>query len=183
MFEKAGAEHTQRTLEIAFQQAAAREVGTVVVASTVGDTGAAAARLGASRGIRVIVVTHNCGFSKPGRMELSDDRRVEILEAGAVIHTGTLVLRGLGSAIRAKLGGSEEELVASVLRLFGQGMKVCVEMAAMVADAGLVSADDDIVCVAGTARGADTAVLIRPASSNNLFDMKIREILVKPRDF
>jgi hypothetical protein len=73
------------------------------------------------------------------------------------VHSGTLVLRGVGSAIRKKFGASEEELIASVLRLFGQGMKVCVEMSAMVADGGLVPASEDVVCVAGTSSGADTA--------------------------
>ncbi len=179
---KAGAEQTDRTLEIAFDFAKAGDIDAVVVASTWGDTGVKAARLGHDRGISVIVVTHNAGFKESGGLELTAENRTKILELGGVIHTGTLVLRGLGSALRKKFGGSEEELTASVLRLFGQGMKVCVEMAAMVADAGLVSADD-IVCIGGTGRGADTAALIRPAPSNRFFETKVRQIIVKPQDF
>lgn len=181
-FPGAGAEHTRATLQSAFDFAAGRGVAPVVVASTEGRTGAQAAEMGRARGVGVIVVTHNTGFAEAGVQQLRDEHRARIEAAGARIHTATLVLRGLGSAVRKKFGGSEEELVASVLRLFGQGMKVCVEMAAMVSDAGLVGTDD-IVCVAGTSQGADTAALIHPAPSNKFFDLKIRAIIAKPFDF
>ena len=42
---------------------------------------------------------------------------------------------------------------------------------------------EDVVAVAGTNRGADTAVVIRANSSNRFFQIKVREILAKPRDF
>jgi hypothetical protein len=182
LFDKAGEHNTVKTLEAAFDAAAERGIQTVVVATTGGNTGALAAEMGKKRRRSVIVVTHNTGFREPGEQELSAENRARIEAAGGRIHTGTLVLRGLGAAIRKKTGGSEEDLVASVLRLFCQGMKVCVEMAAMVSDAGLVSASD-VICVAGTARGADTAALVRPAPSNRFFDIKVREIIAKPRDF
>jgi len=67
------------------------------------------------------------------------------------------------------------------LRLFGEGMKVAVEIVAMAADAGLIPVDRDVIAIAGTGRGADTAIVIRPANSKNLFDMTIREIIAKPR--
>ena len=52
----------------------------------------------------------------------------------------------------------------------------------MVSDAGLVGAED-IVCVAGTSRGADTAAWIHPAPSNKFFDLKVRAVIAKPSDF
>ena len=181
-FERAGAANTEDALRMAFDYAAANEIGTVVVASTTGATGVLAAEMGAARGISVVVVTHNFGFKDTAKLELTEENRVRITGSGATIHTGTMVLRGVGAAVRKKFGPSDEEMIASVLRIFGQGMKVCVEMAAMVADAGLIP-NEDVVCVAGTAKGADTAVRIAPVSSNVLFDMKVREIIVKPRDF
>ena len=181
-FDRAGAQNTGETLAMAFDFAEANQIGTVVVASTTGGTGVMAAEIGRTRGMAVIVVTHNYGFKDMGQLELTQENREKIVAAGATIHTGTMVLRGLGSAVRKKHGSSDEEMVASVLRLFGQGMKVCVEMAAMVSDAGLVPGGD-VVCVAGTAKGADTAALIALQPSNKLFDLKVREIIVKPRDF
>jgi len=66
--------------------------------------------------------------------------------------------------------------------MLGQGIKVCVEIVAMAADAGLIPFDD-VIAVAGTDRGADTVAIIRANSSNNFFKIKVREILAKPRDF
>ena len=64
--------------------------------------------------------------------------------------------------------------------MFGSGMKVVVEIAAMATDAGMIPADKDIIVIAGSGRGADTAVVIKPANAHNLFDMVIREIIAKP---
>jgi len=52
----------------------------------------------------------------------------------------------------------------------------------MAADAGLIPIDD-VIAVAGTAQGADTAAIIAANSTNRFFDLKVREILAKPRGF
>jgi hypothetical protein len=93
-----------------------------------------------------------------------------------------MVLRGLGSAIKNKTGYSEEQLVADTLRMLGQGTKVCVEIVAMAADAGLIPFNE-VIAIGGTARGADTAAIIEANSSNNFFEIKIKEFLAKPRKF
>ena len=59
-------------------------------------------------------------------------------------------------------------------------MKVCVEIAAMAADAGFISVDKNIVAIAGCGKGADTAIVIKAANSRNFFDMDIKEIIAKP---
>ncbi|RLI32936.1 hypothetical protein DRO66_10840, partial [Candidatus Bathyarchaeota archaeon] len=71
-------------------------------------------------------------------------------------------------------------IIAQTLRMFGQGMKVVVEIVAMAADAGVIPADKDVVAIAGTGRGADTAVVITPANAHRFFEMAIKEIIVKP---
>ena len=74
-----------------------------------------------------------------------------------------------------------EEVVANTLRLFGQGMKVACDITLMAADAGLVRTDEDVIAIAGTSRGADTAVVLRPVNSEDFFDLRVKEILCKPR--
>ena len=59
-------------------------------------------------------------------------------------------------------------------------MKVVVEIAAMAADAGAVPANKDVLVVAGSGRGADTVVVMKPANSHRLFDMVVKEIIAKP---
>jgi hypothetical protein len=71
-------------------------------------------------------------------------------------------------------------IIAQTLRLFGQGMKVVVEIAAMAADAGVIPVDKDVLVIAGSGRGADTAVILRAANSHRIFDMVIKEIIAKP---
>lgn len=182
IFDSAGPHNTEETLAVAKRAAAERGVGYIVVASTWGDTGVRAAELMRGEKAKLVVVTHNAGFKEPGAVEIDPGKRKRIEELGGTVHTGTMVLRGLGTAIRGKGGFSEEMLVAGVLRMFGEGVKVCVEMAAMVCDAGLVPGGD-IIAVAGTGRGADTCVLVGADSSNRFFDIKVREILAKPGRF
>lgn len=50
----------------------------------------------------------------------------------------------------------------------------------MAADAGLVRTDEDIIAIAGTRGGADTAIVVQPVNSQDFFDLKLREILCKP---
>ncbi len=65
----------------------------------------------------------------------------------------------------------------------GEGTKVCVEITLMAADAGLIPADRDVVAIAGSGKGADTALRIKPANAARLFDLRIREVIAKPNDF
>ena len=74
-----------------------------------------------------------------------------------------------------------DEIVAQTLRLFGEGMKVCVEIALMAADAGLVRVGEPCIAIAGTGRGADTAVVLIPAHVQQFFDLRVMEVLAKPR--
>jgi uncharacterized protein len=181
-FQKSGKENTQETLRIAKDEALRRGIGFVLVASTVGDTGLAAAQLFQGSGIQLIIITHNSGFKEPGAQEFSEKTREEISGLGGIVYTGTHVLRGLGAALRTRYNFSHEQVVADTLRMFGQGIKVCVEIAAMAADAGLIPAGD-VIAVGGTGRGADTAAVIAADSSNRFFNIKVREILAKPVEF
>jgi hypothetical protein len=52
----------------------------------------------------------------------------------------------------------------------------------MACDAGLIP-PEEVIAVAGTGRGADTAAIVKAESSNRFFDIKIREIIIKPYEF
>lgn len=182
-FDSPGERHTEETLRIAIKACQERRIKYLVVASTTGATAKKALELVTGTNLRLVVVTHNYGFAEEGKNEFDEGIRKEIESAGHKVHSGMLLTRNLGKAIALKTGGySESELIANTLRVFGQGVKVCVEMATMVADAGLVP-PEDCVFVAGTGRGADTACIIKPVASHNFFNLKVREILCKPAKF
>jgi hypothetical protein len=178
-FEKPGPENTEGTLKIAKKRAEELGIKTIVVASTVGDTAVRAVDL--FKGYKVIVVTHVTGMRQPDIQEFTEENKNIVEAKGGIILTTTHALGGLSKAMRKKydtfvLG----EVIADALRIFGQGIKVVCEMAAMAADSGLVRTDEDIIAIAGSGRGADTAVVMKPAHTHDFFDLRIKEILCKP---
>ncbi|MHA2424371.1 MAG: pyruvate kinase alpha/beta domain-containing protein, partial [Candidatus Thorarchaeota archaeon] len=106
------------------------------------------------------------------------------LESGASLLTATHAFAGVSRGVRVSLGTySTTEIIAYAYRTFGQGTKVCAEIAMMAADAGLIPVDRDVVCVGGTGRGADTAWLIRASNTNKFPELKMRGCLCKPLEF
>jgi len=179
-FDRPGRANTQRTLSIA--QARADELGirSIVVATTVGETGVTAAQMFA--GCNLVVVTHSNGFKGPDVQELTDANLAAIEAAGGKILTCMHVFGGVGRAVRRKLDTYQvDEIIAFTLRTFGEGMKVVMEITAMAADAGLIRCDEEIIAIGGTGRGADTGAVIKPAHAQDFFDMCVLEVLCKPR--
>jgi len=180
-FLASGEQNTESLLELIKNYAQAEGIKDIVVASTTGETGAKASRI--FKDFNVVVVSHHVGFHEPGVWEMEEENRKKILENGAKILTATHALSGVERAIRKNFGTIMPlEIIAHTLRLFGEGTKVCVEITIMAADAGLIPVDRDAIAIGGTRRGADTALVIRPANASNFFDLKIREIIVKPRN-
>ena len=178
-FTQVGPVNTARTLDLA--HARARELGIrgVLVATTSGDTGLRAARL--FHGFDLVVVTHSTGFRGPDAQELSTEHRLAIEAEGATILTTTHAFGGVGRAVRKKLGTYQvDEIMAYTLRTFGEGIKVAAEISLMAADAGLIRSDEPVIAIAGTSRGADTAVVIQPTHAQTFFDLRFLEIICKP---
>lgn len=180
-FEAVGRQNTDTVLKVVKEYVKKAGVKDVLVASTTGETGVQASRL--FKGLNLVVVTHHTGFEELGVQELKEESRQQILANGAKILTATHALSGVERAIRKGFGTIEPlEIMANTLRLFGEGTKVCVEIVLMAADAGLIPAGRDVVAVAGSGRGADTALLIKPANSSRFFDLKVKEVIAKPRN-
>jgi hypothetical protein len=182
-FRKAGKGNTKDVLEAAGRHARERGIKTVLVPSVSGNTALAAAEA-LGRGVRIIAVTHVTGFDGPNVQELSPAFRKRLESAGVSVFTGQHAFGGVGRAVRNKLGTYQvDEIMAWTLRTFGQGTKVAVEIALMAADAGLVTTDEDVISLGGTGQGVDTALVIRPSNSYHFFDLKVRELICKPRVF
>jgi hypothetical protein len=179
-FAKPGPQNTQRTLEIAAGRAAELGLRHIVVASSSGKTGVLAARL--FRDKNLVVVTHSAGFLKPGFQELRPALRRKIEALGARVLTCQHAFGGVNRAVRKKLATYQlDEIIAYTLRSFGEGLKVAVEVSLMAADAGLIPTDELCIAIGGTGWGVDTAVLLRPANAQTFFDLKVIEVLAKPR--
>ncbi len=178
-FPQPGSQNTDEVLRLAKLRAKELGIKSILVASTTGDTAIKAVE--AFKGARVVAVSHFTGMREPNIQEFTEENKQKVLSAGGTVLTTTHAFSGLSRAMRKKFKMYLfEEVVANTLRLFGQGMKVVCEIALMAADAGLVRTDEDVISIAGTSRGADTAVVLRPVNSEDFFDLKVREILCKP---
>lgn len=178
-FSQSGEVNSDETLKIAWERTEELGIKNVVVASTRGNTGVKTVDY--FKGYNVIVVPHVTGLREPGQQELTDENKKKIEEKGGIVVIAAHSFSGINRAIQAKWDTMYPAgIMAQTLRLFGQGMKVVVEIAAMAADAGIIPVDKDVLVIAGSGRGADTAVILRPANSHRIFDMVIREIIAKP---
>lgn len=179
-FERSGKEDTETVLKLAKKYAETRGIKDILVASTTGETGVKASKI--FKGFNLVVVTHHFGFRQPGVHELLEENRKKILENGAKIFTATHALSGVERAIRKKFETIMPlELIAHTLRLFGEGTKVCVEIVIMAVDAGLIPEGKEVIAMAGTGHGTDTALVIKSASASRFFDLEVREVIAKPR--
>jgi len=178
-FERSGKQNTEKTLEIVKRAVNERGIKHVVVASSGGYT--AKQFKEANLGVNLVCVTHVAGFETPGEIEMPEEIRRELAQAGVKVLTTTHVLSGAERGISRKFGGVYPvEIIANSLRMLGQGVKVCVEVSVMALDAGLIPYNEEVIAVGGTGEGADTAVIIKPAHAANIFDTWISEILCKP---
>ncbi|MBC7326097.1 MAG: hypothetical protein H5T99_12425 [Moorella sp. (in: Bacteria)] len=180
-WQQKGRANTEGTVRLAL--ARARELGLkdIVIASTSGYS--AGFCLG-NHDLNIVCVTHQAGFKNPGELEMDVATRRRLEEAGCKVLATTHLMAGLDRALRFSFQGIyPAEIIASTLRLFGQGTKVAVEVAAMALDAGLIPAGKDVVALGGSNEGVDTALVLRPAHSQDFFATKIKEIICKPREF
>lgn len=178
-FSQPGPQNTDPTLEAARRRADELGIRTILVASTTGETGARAMEV--FRGYDVVVVTHSAGFRAPNDQELLPEYRAAIEASGGRILTCQHAFGGINRAVRRKLNTYlTDEIIAFTLRNFGEGTKVCIEIALMAADAGLVRVGEPCIAIAGTGRGADTALVLKPANAQAFFDLRVMEIIAKP---
>ncbi|MDI6739668.1 MAG: pyruvate kinase alpha/beta domain-containing protein [Candidatus Edwardsbacteria bacterium] len=179
-FDQPGPANTGATLKLAKARADELGIKTIMVATTSGATGVKAAEL--FKGYELVVVTHSTGFSAKDVQELTAENRQKIEQSGAKILTCQHTLGGIARAVRFKLKTYQlDEIIAYTLRTMGQGFKVCCEIALMAADAGLVSVKREAVSIGGTGQGADTAVALTPVNAQDFFDLKVHEVICKPR--
>ena len=179
-FENPGSENTEEVLGIVRRRAEELGIKTILVASTTGNTAVKA--MEAFSGFRVIVVSHVTGFRQPNIQEFTEENRRIVKSKGSIILTTDHAFAGVSRAMRNKFNTYViGDIVANTLYIFGQGMKVACEITLMAADSGLVRTDEEIIAIAGTDRGADTAIVLRPVNTRHFFDLKVKEILCKPR--
>lgn len=182
-YETKGPINTNETLRLAYERAMELNITDIIISSTHGGTVLQATEIFETNKFNIIAVTISEGYKDKG-WTMNKEERIHLINKGITIFTGTHALSGdVNTAFNQQFGGkSINEIIAQTLYLFSQGMKVCVEIVLMVADAGLISMDKDVISIGGTGGGADTAIVVKPAYPRKFLELKIREILAKPRE-
>jgi hypothetical protein len=177
-FDKPGKENTIETLKAARNRAAELGIRHMLVASTHGYTALTAAEIFKDTGIEIIAVGISNSFAAEG-WNMNTDERLKMEKQGIKVLVS---LHGLEAGVTEAFTGSYSpgSIVADTLRCFSQGMKVAVEITIMAAEAGLISTNRDVIAVAGSGEGADTAVVLKPAYAREFKKLKIRETIAKP---
>jgi len=172
-FEKPGKENTANVLQVIKERARARGIEKIVLASTRGDTARTAATFFEGTDLHLVVIPWQYGFrdTQPFPRELV----AELQKKGHQVHFGTMLFH-----TDELYGIKTPQAMATLLRTFGQGIKVCVEIIMMACDGGCIEIGEEVIAVAGTGAGADTAVLATASTSNRMTGLRIHEIICKP---
>ncbi len=183
-FEKPGLENTDKALEIAKKYADEFNLKDIIIASTSGNVAEKAVQVFDPSDYNVVIVAHSYYFvGSKKRQEFPEEKLEEIKGKGAKILCATHSMSGIERNIRIEYKQwCFVDLMAKFLReQFSQGTKVCIEIASMAVDAGLINdLDNDVICVGGTGHGADTVCLIKPAPTSEFNKLRVKAILAKP---
>ncbi len=174
-FEKPGKLNTPQVLSLVKERVQTEGIRKIVLASTRGGTAREFAEAFTGTEVQLVVIPWQYGFKnqpQPFPAELVTDLQGK----GHRVHFGTMLFH-----TQEFYGMGAPTVMATLLRIFGQGVKVCVEIILMASDGGCIEEGETVIAVAGTVTGADTAVIASAAPSTRLARLRVHEILCKPR--
>ena len=173
-FEKPGKGNTTEVIRLVNERARARGINRFVVASTRGATAGDFMEAVTGTDYRLVIVPWQFGFKgedQPFPQELAGELRARNHQ----VHFGTMLFH-----TTEFYGTSTPQAMATLLRTFGQGTKVCLEILLMACDGGCIRIGEKVIAVAGTGSGADTAIVATAAPTTRLGSLRIHEIICKP---
>ncbi|MFC1579852.1 hypothetical protein ACFL4N_02960 [Thermodesulfobacteriota bacterium] len=173
-FDKPGKGNTAEVIQLVKERAQARGINRFVVASTRGSTAKDFLEATTGTDHRLVIVPWQFGFKskdQPFPQELVSELRANKHQ----VYFGTMLFH-----TTEFYGTSAPQAMANLLRTFGQGIKVCLEILLMACDGGCIDIGEKVIAVAGTNAGADTAVVATASPTTRLGSLRIHEIICKP---
>ena len=165
-FDRPGQDNTDEVLDVVQRRFEEGDISNILVATTKGVTGLKFSRAFKNKA-KVVAISHE---------KIEVDYRKEMEELGAKTVDGShLPFHAKGM-----------DVVRDALLLMGQGFKVCLELALIATDKGIVHPYNYVIAVGGTSRGADTAIVVKTTTTAEAFSkdeskrLEVREILCMP---
>jgi len=144
-----------------------------------------AKKRGDELGIKHFVMASSTGFvAKKALALLADKSLIFVGEARDWYEKDflrELERKGVPILFSHEVGYDYSADVQAAYRRMSEGAKVCPEIVMLASDGGLIPLGVEVMAVAGTGSGADTAMVILSAKSRDFKELKIRELLCKPR--
>ncbi|MBC7091885.1 MAG: hypothetical protein H5T50_08280 [Nitrososphaeria archaeon] len=165
-FKEPGPENTDDVIEAVSKRLEEGDINTVVVASTSGRTGLKFVE--ALKGkAKIVVVSHE---------KMEKEFKEKIIALGGIAADEThlpLHERGMDD-------------VRNAFYTLGQGFKVAIEVILIACDKKIIEPYKDVIGVAGSGEGSDTAIVARAITSKEIFSkdtkkkLEVREIIAMP---
>jgi hypothetical protein len=187
-FQYCGEVNTDKALLAARERCKKIGLGKVVVASETGRSALRALNFFKNLDIVLIVVTHYPAstWGPRGRIPIGLGRREYSNFRQELVKNGVRVVQGTRPfAPPSRSMGWEyptpEAIIDKTLEVFGAGTKIAIEAAIIATDSGEVNEGEEVISCAGTFKGLDTVLLVRPTYTMNFFkSFEIREIIARP---
>lgn len=118
-------------------------------------------------------------------MDIDENKKKLFEDLGIAVVKGTIPFFGPSFSMRLHINHTNSlDIVAKTLELISTGTLVCLETVLMAVDASVIPEGEEVIALAGTERGLDTAWVIRSCCSANLFHTvkgaRFVELLAKP---
>jgi hypothetical protein len=179
-FDEPGEANTQACIDLVKKEVEDNGYKYVVVASDSGATGLEFAKALNEMDAEIYVVKYAKGEGSTA--DLSDEMKKELADNKATFFGSPSISMSIDGSFGLKLAPmGPSKIVTATLKLFGIGLKECCEIIMMATDKGLLTQGVEAIAVAGTKSGADTVAVIRASSSMRFKELKVKEILAKPR--
>jgi hypothetical protein len=140
-------------------------------------------RMAEEHGIKNVIVASITGFTAEKAFEVLKDMDVTLTFVGTEKNRFASNLqkkleeKGHHVCFSREVSYDYPDSVKNAFRRFSAGVKVAVEIAMIAAQKGFISTEEDVICMGKW----DTALIIKPAKSDNFSELKVRELICMPR--
>ncbi len=198
-FEKPGAENTNDVISCLVDRVREGDIDSVVVASVSGRMATIVAEKVRKQGLKtkVVCVSGPKSWKKYPQYQFplitrKEQSRLESLQVKVVNNIDEpfkpILFRDWWEKKTLKVPHPESDLFwMALICVGGHGFRTAIEIVFMAVDAGVVQPGQNVVAVAGTGRGLDSAVVLRAGRFNEAVGrypakrLKIEEILAMPK--
>jgi len=149
----------------------------------VGKTLELVKRMAEEHGIRNIIVASITGFTAEKAFEVLKDMNVTLTFVGTERNRFSndlqkrLEKKGHHVCFSREVSYDYPDLVKNAFRRFSEEVKVAIEIAMIAVQKGFLTTEEDVICMGKW----DTALIIKPAKSDNFSELKVRELICMPR--